>query len=41
VRNLKIVFKVKDEQKLDPELKKLALSIALFTLLFGIGIVLI
>lgn len=32
------VFKTEDEQSLDPELKKLALSITLFTLLFGIGI---
>ena len=39
--NLVVVYKVKDEQKLDPELKKLALSITFFTLLFGLGVALI
>lgn len=39
-RNIYKVFTVKDERKLDPELKFLALSITLFTLLFGIGLVL-
>lgn len=39
VMNLLTVFKVKDEKLLDPELKKLALSITLFTLLFGLGVV--
>lgn len=39
--NLVVVYQVKDEQKLDPEMKKLALSISLFTLLFGLGVALI
>ena len=38
IRNIMQVYKVKDERLLDPELKKLALSITLFTLLFAIGI---
>jgi 1,4-dihydroxy-2-naphthoate octaprenyltransferase len=38
IRNIVLVFKVKDEQLLDPELKNLALSIILFTILFGIGV---
>lgn len=41
IRNLLVVYKVEDEQKLDPELKNLTLSIAFFTLLFGLGIALI
>ena len=41
IRNLVVVYRVKDEQKLDPELKNLALSISLFTLLFGLGLALI
>ena len=36
--NIARVFNVKNEQDLDPELKKLALSITLFVVLFGIGI---
>ena len=34
------VYKTKDEKLLDPELKKLALSTFLFSLLFGLGLVL-
>ena len=41
IRNGLIVFRVKEEQKLDPELKNLALSITLFTLLYGIGLYLL
>lgn len=41
IRNVVVVYKVKDEQKLDPELKYLALSISFFTLLFGLGIALL
>ena len=38
IRNVLFVFKVKEEYKLDPELKKLALSITLFTILYGFGL---
>lgn len=38
IRNAGVVLTEKDEQKLDPELKKLALSITLFTLLYGLGL---
>lgn len=38
--NLRTVFRVKEEKLLDPELKKLALSITFFTFLFGLGVVL-
>lgn len=41
LRNVLFVFKVKEESKLDPELKKLALSITLFTLLYGLGLFLL
>jgi 1,4-dihydroxy-2-naphthoate octaprenyltransferase len=34
------VYKTKDAKLLDPELKKLALSTFLFSILFGIGLVL-
>jgi 1,4-dihydroxy-2-naphthoate octaprenyltransferase len=40
IYNIARVFKVENEQELDPELKKLALSITLFVLLFGVGIAL-
>ena len=40
IMGLTRVFSTEDEQSLDPELKKLALSITLFTILFGIGIAL-
>jgi 1,4-dihydroxy-2-naphthoate octaprenyltransferase len=40
ILGLKNVLVSQDEKKLDPELKKLALSITLFTVLFGIGIAL-
>ena len=36
-KHLFMVYKNKDEKKLDPELKKLALSTFLFALLFGLG----
>ncbi len=36
-RHLLLVYKNKDAKKLDPELKKLALSTLLFSLLFGLG----
>jgi len=36
-KHLFTVYKNKDEKKLDPELKKLALSTFLFALLFGLG----
>lgn len=38
IKNLIAVYTVRNERELDPELKKLALSITLFTILFGIGI---
>lgn len=38
INNMLVVYKEKNEQMLDPELKKLALSITFFTLLFGLGI---
>jgi len=41
IRNGWIVLSEKDERKLDPELKKLALSITLFTLLYGLGLFLL
>jgi len=40
IKNIVRVFKVENEQELDPELKKLALSITLFVILFGIGMLL-
>lgn len=39
-RHLFVVYANKDPQTLDPELKKLALSTFLFSLLFGIGLIL-
>ena len=36
--NIKVVFNNSDRRTLDPELKKLALTTALFTLLFGLGL---
>jgi 1,4-dihydroxy-2-naphthoate octaprenyltransferase len=39
-RHLYVVYKNEDAKKLDPELKKLAISTLLFAVLFGIGLVL-
>ena len=39
-KHLLTVYKTKDLKNLDPELKKLALSTFLFSLLFGLGLIL-
>jgi len=39
-RHVLIVYKTKDLKNLDPELKKLALSTFLFSILFGLGLIL-
>jgi 1,4-dihydroxy-2-naphthoate octaprenyltransferase len=38
IRDLVVVFSIKEQRMLDPYLKKLALSTLLFTVLFGVGI---
>lgn len=40
IRSITVVFKNKDSHALDPELKALALSTLLFSVLFGVGLVL-
>jgi 1,4-dihydroxy-2-naphthoate octaprenyltransferase len=38
IKSLLVIVKTNEERSLDPELKKLALSITFFTLLFGLGL---
>lgn len=40
IRNIQVVFKNQNPRELDPELKKLALSTLLFSLTFGLGLLL-
>ena len=40
IRSIVVVFKTKEPRLLDPELKKLALATLVFSLLFGVGLIL-